>query len=98
MRNYTRPWIDSGLEHGHEDPLLIYKVGESQIKVHAVESILGRAGEFIDIAIAYFASPTSQSKKVAENVDRQFRVFGRGELPFNLFVKETPPTVAQVNS
>lgn len=63
VRNYTRPWIDSGVEHGYEDPLLIYKVGESQIKVHAAEAILRRAGEFIDIAIA---SPTEHNVAAAQ--------------------------------
>lgn len=63
VRNYTRPWIDSGVEHGYEDPLLIYKVGESQIKVHAAEAILRRAGEFIDIAIA---TPTEYNVAAAQ--------------------------------
>ncbi|WP_341526010.1 SfnB family sulfur acquisition oxidoreductase [Nostoc sp. UHCC 0302] len=52
VRNHTRPWIDSNVEHGYEDPLLIYKVGESQIKVHTAEALLRRSGEFIDRAIA----------------------------------------------
>ncbi|NEQ18683.1 MAG: SfnB family sulfur acquisition oxidoreductase, partial [Microcoleus sp. SIO2G3] len=52
VRNSTRPWIDSNVEHGYEDPLLIYNLGESQVKVHAAEAILRRAGEFIDRAIA----------------------------------------------
>ena len=51
VRNHTRPWIDSNVERGYEDPLLIYQVGELQIKLHAAEAILNRAGEFIDRAI-----------------------------------------------
>ncbi|MBW4547358.1 MAG: SfnB family sulfur acquisition oxidoreductase [Symplocastrum torsivum CPER-KK1] len=51
VRNHTRPWIDSDVERGYEDPLLIYQVGELQIKLHAAEAILSRAGEFIDRAI-----------------------------------------------
>jgi SfnB family sulfur acquisition oxidoreductase len=51
VRNHTRPWIDSNVERGYEDPLLIYQVGELQIKLHAAEAILSRAGEFIDRAI-----------------------------------------------
>jgi SfnB family sulfur acquisition oxidoreductase len=51
VRNHTRPWIDSGVERGYEDPLLIYKVGELQIQLHAAEAILRRAGEFVDRAV-----------------------------------------------
>lgn len=50
--NHTRPWTDSGLEHGYEEPLIIYAVGEMQIKLHAAEALLRRAGEFIDRALA----------------------------------------------
>jgi SfnB family sulfur acquisition oxidoreductase len=51
VRHHTRPWIDSEVERGYEDPLLIYKFGELQIKLHAAEAILRRAGEFLDRAV-----------------------------------------------
>jgi len=50
VHNYTRPWVDSNLEKGYEDPLTIYEFGNVQIQVHASEALLRRAGEFIDIA------------------------------------------------
>ena len=28
VRQYTRPWIDSGQEHGYEDPYTIHQIGE----------------------------------------------------------------------
>ncbi|MCP6758817.1 MAG: SfnB family sulfur acquisition oxidoreductase [Fischerella sp. CENA71] len=52
VRNHTRPWVDSNLEHGYEDPLTIYNFGNIQIQVHAAEALLRRAGEFIDEANA----------------------------------------------
>jgi SfnB family sulfur acquisition oxidoreductase len=52
VRNHTRPWVDSNLEHGYEDPLTIYNFGNVQIQVHAAEALLRRAGEFIDEANA----------------------------------------------
>lgn len=52
VRNHTRPWVDSNLDHGYEDPLTIYNLGQVQIQVHAAEALLKRAGEFIDVAIA----------------------------------------------
>ncbi|MCB5184326.1 SfnB family sulfur acquisition oxidoreductase [Methylobacillus gramineus] len=50
VRNHTRPWIDTDLEHGYEDPLTIKDIGDTQIRVHATDALLKRAGEFIDIA------------------------------------------------
>ncbi len=50
VRNYTRPWIDVELEHGYEDPLTLYNVGNVVIQVHAAEALLRRAGEYTDRA------------------------------------------------
>lgn len=52
VHNYARPWIDVELEHGYEDPLTIYNVGNIVIQVHAAEALLRRSGEYIDRAIA----------------------------------------------
>ena len=43
VRNYARPWIDVELEHGYEDPLTIYNVGNLVIQVHAAEELLRRS-------------------------------------------------------
>lgn len=50
VRNYTRPWIDTELEHGYEDPHTIKDIGDLQIRLHATEALLARAGEYIDEA------------------------------------------------
>jgi len=50
VRNHTRPWIDSEVEHGYEDPLTIREIGDLQIRVHATDALLKRAGEFVDAA------------------------------------------------
>ncbi|MCB5189766.1 SfnB family sulfur acquisition oxidoreductase [Methylobacillus arboreus] len=50
VRNHTRPWIDSALEHGYEDPLTIKDIGDIQIRVHATDALLRRAGELLDVA------------------------------------------------
>jgi SfnB family sulfur acquisition oxidoreductase len=50
VRNHTRPWIDTELEHGYEDPLSIRDIGDAQIRVHATDALLRRAGEFLDAA------------------------------------------------
>ena len=52
VRNYTRPWIDSGQDHGYEDVHAIAQVGDLQIRLHAAEAMLERSGRFVDAAIA----------------------------------------------
>ncbi|MFN6561571.1 MAG: SfnB family sulfur acquisition oxidoreductase [Nostoc sp. ChiSLP01] len=65
VRKHTRPWVDSNLEHGYEDPLTIYNLGQVQIQVHAAEALLKRAGEFIDRANA---SGLEEAKVVAASI------------------------------
>jgi SfnB family sulfur acquisition oxidoreductase len=50
VRNYTRPWIDSGQDY--EDVHAIAQVGDLQIRLHAAEAMLERSGRFVDAAIA----------------------------------------------
>jgi SfnB family sulfur acquisition oxidoreductase len=52
VRSYTRPWIDSGQEHGYEDLYSIAMVGDLQMRVHATDALLERAGHVIDRAVA----------------------------------------------
>ena len=52
VRQYTRPWIDSGQEHGYEDPYTIAQIGDLQMRVHAADALLERAGRFVDTAAA----------------------------------------------
>jgi len=51
IRNYTRPWIETEYEHGYEEPLIIYGVGEMSVRLHAAEALLRRSGEAIDLAL-----------------------------------------------
>jgi len=52
VRNYTRPWKDSGVEHGYEDPYLIAEIGAVQVRVRAGDALLARAGRLADEAVA----------------------------------------------
>ncbi|NEQ18682.1 MAG: SfnB family sulfur acquisition oxidoreductase [Microcoleus sp. SIO2G3] len=65
VRNYARPWIDVELEHGYEDPLTIYNVGNLVIQVHAAEELLRRSGEYIDRAIADSTDTTVAEASIA---------------------------------
>ena len=52
VRSYTRPWIDSGQEHGYEDLYSIAQIGDLKMRLHAAEAILDRAGRTVDAAMA----------------------------------------------
>ncbi|MEP0914911.1 SfnB family sulfur acquisition oxidoreductase [Leptolyngbya sp. GB1-A1] len=65
VRNHTRPWVDSNLEHGYEDPLTLYSLGNIVIQVHAAEELLRRAGEFIDRA---YESNLEEAKVVEASI------------------------------
>ena len=52
VRTYTRPWIDSGQDHGYEDVYTIAQIGDLKMRLHAAEALLDRAGRSVDAAIA----------------------------------------------
>jgi SfnB family sulfur acquisition oxidoreductase len=52
VRTYTRPWIDSNQDHGYEDNFTIAQIGDLEIKLHAAEALLARAGRAVDLAVA----------------------------------------------
>ena len=51
VRSYTRPWIDSGQEHGYEDMYSIAQIGDLKMRLHAAEALLDRAGRTVDAAM-----------------------------------------------
>ncbi|MFS8975089.1 SfnB family sulfur acquisition oxidoreductase [Cupriavidus necator] len=52
VREYARPWIDSGLERAVDDPYIIQDVGRLQIDVHAAREVLLEAGRTLDALAA----------------------------------------------
>jgi alkylation response protein AidB-like acyl-CoA dehydrogenase len=48
VRKHVRPWIDSGQEHGYEDVFTIAQIDDLEVKLHAAEAMLARAGRAID--------------------------------------------------
>lgn len=51
VRQYTRPWIDSGLKSATEDPYIIQQIGDIQIRLRAAEAVLDLAANAIDKAL-----------------------------------------------
>ena len=58
VRQYARPWIDSGLDKATADPYTIANIGELKIKLRAAEAVLDLAGLAIDKALA---EPTEEN-------------------------------------
>jgi len=58
VRNRTRPWLDSGQEHGYEDVFTIAQIGDLHVRLHAAEALLERAGRAID---AILENPTQDA-------------------------------------
>lgn len=48
VREYARPWIDSGLDRAADDPLTIHAVGQLGIQIEAADALLERAGRVLD--------------------------------------------------
>lgn len=65
VRNYTRPWIDSGQDHGYEDNFTIAQIGDLKIKLHAAEALLKHAGEAVDLAVAGPSEDTVAKASIA---------------------------------
>jgi SfnB family sulfur acquisition oxidoreductase len=62
VRKYTRPWIDSRQERGSEDVFTISQIGDLEIKLHAAEALLEKAGLAIDGIIDH---PTDENVAAA---------------------------------
>ncbi|MGJ3253966.1 MAG: SfnB family sulfur acquisition oxidoreductase [Elainellaceae cyanobacterium] len=65
VQGNPKPWIDSGVEHNFEDPLLIHKFGEMALKLHSAEAILRRSGEYIDRAMIDMTADTVAEASIA---------------------------------
>ncbi|MPM48838.1 Dibenzothiophene desulfurization enzyme C [bioreactor metagenome] len=63
VRTKSRPWIDSQRDHAWEDPYTIQAVGDLQIRLHASEALLERAGKAVDRAVA---APSADSVSAAQ--------------------------------
>ena len=51
VRNGSRAWVDSGLEHAWQDPYTIQAVGDLTLRLHAAEALLEKAGQAVDRAV-----------------------------------------------
>ena len=52
VRERSRPWVDSGVEHAHDDPYLIADIGRLQMDLHAAREVLRETGTLFDALAA----------------------------------------------
>ncbi|AHG50052.1 acyl-CoA dehydrogenase (plasmid) [Rhizobium leguminosarum bv. trifolii CB782] len=52
VRTKSRAWVDSGLDNAWDDPYTIQAVGGLQLRLHAAQALLAKAGFAIDRAVA----------------------------------------------
>ncbi|HMN85217.1 MAG TPA: SfnB family sulfur acquisition oxidoreductase [Bauldia sp.] len=50
VRHFARPWKESGVDHGYEDPHVIADIGGLKIRLDAGDALIERAGRFVDAA------------------------------------------------
>jgi len=65
IRTKARPWVDSGQARASDDPYTISAIGDLQVRLHAAEAILERAGRLVDIARATPSEETVAEAAVA---------------------------------
>jgi len=61
----SRPWKDARIERASDDPYTVAAIGEMKIRVDASESLLDRAGSFIEEAAANPSDETVAAASVA---------------------------------
>lgn len=67
----ARPWVDSGLDHGWQDPLSQSAIGELAWRLQAAEAVLRQAADAVDRALA---EPSEASVAAASLVVGQAKV------------------------
>jgi SfnB family sulfur acquisition oxidoreductase len=65
VRTHSRPWIDANQDHAHDDVYTIAAIGDLEVKLHASELILERAGRLVDAAVADPTEDTVAAASVA---------------------------------
>lgn len=52
VRQFARPWLDSGQEHAWQDPYSLQQIGDLHIRQRAAEAVLDLAADAIQSAVA----------------------------------------------
>ena len=71
VRTKSRAWVDSGVEHAHDDPYTIQAIGGLQLRLHAAQALLEKAGLAIDRAVI---EPTIETVAHAQIVTAEAKI------------------------
>ena len=52
VRDHARPWADSGMDKASDDPFTLREIADLEVRLHAAEAVLARAGRVIDAGLA----------------------------------------------
>ncbi|MER5555570.1 SfnB family sulfur acquisition oxidoreductase [Streptomyces sp. NPDC002793] len=65
VRTKSRPWFESGYDTAAEDPLLIQRFGELDLRVRAADALLDTAARAVDTAQATLTDETAAAASLA---------------------------------
>ena len=60
VREKSRPWVDSNLDHAWQDPYTIQAVGGLTLRLHAAQALLEKAALAIDRVVAQGPNPSAE--------------------------------------
>ncbi|HLY56377.1 MAG TPA: SfnB family sulfur acquisition oxidoreductase [Stellaceae bacterium] len=72
IRTKTRPWFESGLDRVADEPVVIHRFGELEVKTRAAEQLLFEAGRAIDRAWADLDADTAAEASLAVAAAKAF--------------------------
>jgi SfnB family sulfur acquisition oxidoreductase len=65
VREYARPWIDSGQDKAVDDPHTQFQLGEIAVRLRASDALLAKAGRVLDAALAETTANTVAAASIA---------------------------------
>jgi SfnB family sulfur acquisition oxidoreductase len=65
VRDYARPWADSGRDKASDDPFTLREIADLKVKLHAAEAVLARAGRVIDAGLLDETAETAAAASIA---------------------------------
>jgi len=71
VRTKSRAWVDSGLDNAWDDPYTIQAIGGLNIRLHAAQALLEKAGQAVDRAVA---EPNAETVAEAQIVTAEAKV------------------------
>ena len=71
VRTKSRAWVDSGVDNAWDDPYTIQAVGTLNLRLHAAQALLEKAGHAIDRAVA---NPNAETVAEAQIITAESKI------------------------